>query len=85
MAIAQQTLVINTQDSPQNESESFSQLNRTLLQKLLWHTHAYSTVSGMILLTSLSLIFLASHWLIRKLFFTPDSVKTNVWNIKSSQ
>ncbi|MBG1269746.1 hypothetical protein [Nostoc sp. WHI] len=38
------------------------------LKRLWWHTKAYKTILGVMLLTLVSLIFLSMHWSYRRLF-----------------
>ncbi|MBW4561972.1 MAG: hypothetical protein KME32_12615 [Mojavia pulchra JT2-VF2] len=45
----------------------FVRLGGTSIQRFLWHGKAYGTISGIMLLTLMSMIFLGVHWSYRKL------------------
>ncbi|MDZ8055443.1 MAG: hypothetical protein RMX68_025295 [Aulosira sp. ZfuVER01] len=44
-----------------------SQISTALIKRLWWHTKAYTTVFGIMLLTFSSLVFLYIHWSGKKL------------------
>ncbi|MBD2664596.1 hypothetical protein B6N60_03933 [Richelia sinica FACHB-800] len=71
MAIAQEniasTLTI-AKTSPTLTTASVWEMVHRQIQRWLWHSHAYGTVLGVLLLTIASLIFLTIHWLYRLLF-----------------
>ncbi|MGM3307103.1 hypothetical protein ACSQ6I_14210 [Anabaena sp. WFMT] len=84
MAIAQQNTPINLQNSQKVNLFSLWELSKLQLQQLLWHSHAYGTVFSILILSLVSLIFLAIHWTYRKWFFTHHIVETNKWDLNSS-
>ncbi|MBD2627358.1 hypothetical protein [Trichormus variabilis] len=84
MAMAHQNTAINVDNSQKVNLFQLLQLLTSQIQRLLWHSHAYGTVFGVLILSLGSLIFLGIHWTYRKLFFTPSVVETNEWDMKSS-
>ena len=62
-------------------------LGVALLKRFWWHTHAYGTVLGIMLLTVVSMIFLYIHWSCRKLLsvLTNRNIKENELDILSSK
>ncbi|MBD6617763.1 hypothetical protein FNW02_18495 [Komarekiella sp. 'clone 1'] len=66
MALAQH---INIQDTKKVNNYllwKILQLATTLLKQLWWHTKAYTTVCGIMLLTFVSIVFLYIHYLSRR-------------------
>lgn len=55
------------------------QISTAFLNKMWWHTHAYSTVFSIVLLALVSLIFLSLHWSFRKIavLMKVDTVSDN--------
>lgn len=70
MALAQHINIQDIQDS-QKVNHHFlwktSQLATALIKRLRWHTKAYTTVFGIMLLTFVSVVFLYMHWSGKKL------------------
>jgi hypothetical protein len=83
-AIAQQNPAIKIDQSQKVNPFHLLQLLTSQIQRLSWHSHAYGTVFGVLILSLGSLIFLGIHWTYHKLFFTPPVVETNEWDMKSS-
>ncbi|BAZ28627.1 hypothetical protein NIES4074_10610 [Cylindrospermum sp. NIES-4074] len=80
MAMARQNiaapLTINLQNHQKVNPSHLRQLVRlgeSQLQQFWWHSHAYGTIFGVMLLTVVSFIFLAIHWFYRRLSLTPPS------------
>lgn len=91
MTIARQdiaaSLKINLNDSQNLKSSrlwKLVQLGESKLQRFFWHSHAYGTIFGVLLLSLVSLIFLGINWYYRRLFVTPRDVVTNEWDISSN-
>jgi hypothetical protein len=65
MTLAPNINIQDIQDS-QKVNQHFlwkiSQLGTALIKRLWWHTKAYMTVFGIMLLTFASLVFLYIHW-----------------------
>ncbi|AFZ26202.1 hypothetical protein Cylst_4095 [Cylindrospermum stagnale PCC 7417] len=59
-------------------------LGESQLQRVFWHSQAYGTIFGVLLLTVVSLIFLGINWAYRRLFATPRAVGTNEWDISGN-
>ncbi|BCL37139.1 hypothetical protein [Nostoc sp. MS1] len=73
MTVAQHdtaSLTINIDNSSSlNQSRLWQpvQLSTAFINKIWWHTHAYSTVFSIVLLALVSFIFLSLHWSFRKI------------------
>jgi hypothetical protein len=71
MAIAQENIASTLtmpKTSPTVTTARVWELVQRQIQRWLWHSHAYGTVLGVLLLTIASLIFLSIHWLYHLLF-----------------
>ncbi|MFN6481986.1 MULTISPECIES: hypothetical protein [unclassified Nostoc] len=72
MTIAQQNtvapLAITIHDSESVDIASLWKLVRLGADGFWWHTKAYTTILGVMLLTLVSLIFLSMHWFYHRLF-----------------
>jgi hypothetical protein len=70
MALAQNINIQYVQDSQKVNHHllwKFSQLVTVSIKRLRWHTKAYTTVFGIMLLTFASVVFLYIHWSGKKL------------------
>ncbi|MHC0065578.1 hypothetical protein ACWATR_22215 [Nostoc sp. UIC 10890] len=71
MTIAQQniaaSLPITIHDSESVDIGNLWKLVRLGANRFWWHTKAYGTILGVMLLTLVSLIFLSMHWSYRRL------------------
>ncbi|MDF5734871.1 MULTISPECIES: hypothetical protein [unclassified Nostoc] len=84
MTIARQntaaSLAISIHDSESVDISSLWKLVR-LGAGFWWHTKAYGTILGVMLLTLVSLIFLSMHWSYRRLFpFLSHRVIESNWD-----
>lgn len=62
MALAQHINIQNTQKVDDRFLRKILKLSTAVLKRLWWHTQAYTTVFGMMLLTVASLAFIYIHW-----------------------
>ncbi|QMS91040.1 hypothetical protein HUN01_26920 [Nostoc edaphicum CCNP1411] len=71
MTIARQniaaSLPITIHDSESVDLGNLWKLVRLGANRFLWHTKAYGTILGVMLLTLVSLILLSMHWFYRRL------------------
>jgi hypothetical protein len=61
------TITIHNSDVNQGYLWKLARLGAARLQKFWWHTKAYGTILGVMLLTLVSLIYLGIHWSFSKL------------------
>lgn len=67
MALAQHISIQNTKTVNQHFLWKISQSSTVFLKRLLWHTKAYATILGIMVLTFVSVGFLYIHWSGKKL------------------
>ena len=63
------------------------QLSAEQLQRFWWHSKAYVTITSVILLTLMSLVYLGINWFLGKLLpvLTHQVLSSNQWNIRGSK